>query len=565
MKIVVVGGVAGGASTAARIRRLDEKADIKVFERGGDVSYSNCSLPYYLGGVVGDAEDLIMMTPEGFKMRHNIDVLVRNEVLSIDRSKKTVTVKNLDTGETFDEPYDKLVLSPGATPIMPASIKGIERENVFSVRNVDDVVKIKSYIDAQNLEKVVVVGGGFVGIETAENLRLAGKDVTIVEGLNQILAPFDYDMVQCLHKELMDKGIKVLLERTVTEILDGSIKATKKDEEITIPADVVIMSIGVAPETKLAAEAGLEIGETRGIKVNNRFQTSDPDIYAVGDAIETFNAITGKPGRLALAGPAQKQARIAADNICGIDSTYKGFYGSSCIKVFDLNAASTGLNEKALEAAGIKYDFATVIPSDRVGLMPEANYMLFKLLFEVPTGKIMGAQAIGTGDTTKRVDSMAALMSMGGTIEDIKNYEHCYSPVFSTAKDVVHMAGLVAENLLEGRLKQVPVSEVRKLVEEGAYILDVREEDEFEESHLNNAINIPLSQLRERIGEIPKDKPVYIHCRSSQRGYYACRTLMAEGIDAINISGSFLGISLYEYFLDKTEGRTPILTEYNFE
>lgn len=566
MKLVVVGGVAGGASAAARVRRLDEKAEIKVFERGRDVSYSNCSLPYYLGGLVESSDDLVMMTPESFKAKHNIDVQVNHEVTAIDRGAKQVTVRNTVTGQIFTESYDKLVLSPGASPIMPKSIQGIDRDNVFSVRNVDDVIRIKALLDRSGVNDVVVVGGGFIGIEVAENLKKIGKNVAIVEGLGQIMAPFDYDMVQFLEKELYDNGIALHLNSTLTAIKDGRITAVKDDKAFTLPADAVIMAIGVAPETGLARDAGLEIGQTRGIKVNEYFQTNDPDIYAVGDAIESFNAQTGLPGRLALAGPAQKQARIAANHMYGIDTPYKGYYGSSCIRIFSLNAASTGLNEKTATAAGIKFDSVFVCPNDKVGIMPEANYMAFKLLFEVPTGKLLGAQAIGKGDATKRVDSIAALISMGGDLDDLANFEHCYAPLFSTAKDVIHMAGLVAGNVLSGKLKQVHVSEVRSLVESGAYILDVREADEYAQSHIKGAHNIPATELRQHLDEIPRDVPVYLHCRTSQRSYYAYCALTGNGFDnLVNISGSFLGLCLYEYFNDKTTGRAPIVTDYNFE
>ena len=566
MKLVVVGGVAGGASAAARVRRLDESAEIVMFERGEDVSYSNCSLPYYLGGLVENSEALVLMTPTKFKGEHNIDVRVNSEVTAIHRETKTVTVKNTKTGETYEESYDKLVLSPGASPIMPKSIKGIDRENVFSVRNVTDIVGVKSYIDKTGAKDIIVVGGGFIGIEVAENLKHVGKNVTVVEGLGQILAPFDLDLVQILQKELYDNGVGLCLSSTLTAIEDGQVGCTKDGKEFTLPADAVVMSIGVAPETKLAAEAGLEIGATRGIKVNEHMQTADPDIYAVGDAVEITNALTGKPGRLALAGPAQWEARAAADHMCGRNASYKGFIGSSCIRVFGLNAASTGLNEKTASAAGIEFDYVNVYPYDKVKIMPNAEPMAFKLVYSVPDGKILGAQAIGKGDATKRVDIIAALIKMGGTICDLIEVEHCYAPLFSTAKDVVHMAALTAENILEGRLKQVHVKDVRGIVESGAYIIDVREAWEYELSHIKGAHNIPLTELRDRLDEIPKDIPVYLHCRTSQRSYYAYCALKARGFDnVVNLSGSFLGVCLHEYFNDKTTGREPIVTDYNFK
>lgn len=566
MKLVVVGGVAGGASAAARVRRLDAKAEVVVFERGEHVSFSNCALPYHLGGVVESADDLIMMFPEDFKVAHDIDVHTRHEVVAINRMAKTVTVKNLNTGETFEEAYDKLVLSPGANPILPKNIEGIDSEHVFVIRNVTDIARLKAYLDMSGKQDVVVVGGGFIGVETAENLREAGKNVALIEGMNQIMAPFDYDMVQTLHKELDDHGITLHLESTVTAIKEKSVVAVKNGEEFSVPADVVVMSIGVAPETTLAVQAGLEIGETRGIKVNHNYQTNDPDIYAVGDAIETFNALTHKKGRLALAGPAQRQARAAADHIYGMPHNYKGFIGSSCIKVFGLNAASTGLNEKTCAKEGFSYDSVMIFPMDKVGLMPGANYMAFKLIFEVPTGRILGAQAIGTGEVDKRVDVIATMITMGGTLEDLKELELCYAPPFSTAKDVVNLAALVGLNVLYGRIKQVHVSDVRALAESGACIIDVRGEDEWDEGHLKCAKNIPMGQLRSRLDEIPKDVPVYLHCRSSQRSYYATCCLQGHGFTNIhNISGSFLGISLYEYFNDKQLGREPIVTAYNFD
>ena len=566
MKVVVVGGVAGGASAAARVRRLDESAEIVMFERGPDISYSNCALPYYLGGSVESAEKLILSTPEKFRGEFNIDVRTRSEVTAIHRETKTVSVKDLTTGEVYEEPYDKLVLSPGAAPIMPKSIKGIARENAFSVRNVQDIVRIKAYLDAQKAREIVVVGGGFIGIEVAENLKAAGCNVAVVEGLGQILAPFDLDLVQILQKELYDNGVGLYLNTTLTAIEDGQVVCSRDGKEFTLPADAVILSIGVAPETKLAAEAGLTIGQTRGIKVNGHMQTDDPDIYAVGDAVETVNALTGQPGRLALAGPAQWQARTAANHICGKDDSYKGFIGSSCIRVFDLNAASTGLNEKAAAAAGLEFDSVNVYPHDRVKIMPDASPLAFKLVYSVPDGRILGAQAIGKGDATKRVDIIAALIHMGGTVYDLLGVEHCYAPLFSTAKDVVHMAALTAANLLEGSFRQVHVKDVRSLVESGAFILDVRDAWEYELSHVKGAKNVPLGELRQRLDEIPRDIPVYVHCRTSQRSYYACRCLQGHGFgNVINISGSFLGICLYEYFNDKTTGREPIVTGYNFD
>lgn len=565
MKLVVVGGVAGGASAAARVRRLDAKANIVMFEKGEHVSFSNCCLPYHLSGTVADSESLVLMNPTKFQKQHDIDARVNSEVIAINREEKKVVVRNLVTDEEYEESYDKLVLAPGANPILPKSIAGIDRDNVYVIRNVTDIRKLKAAIDSDAVKHVAVVGGGFIGVETAENLQMAGKQVSLIEGTDQIMAPFDYDMVQILHKELDDHGIELYVSCSVTAVEDGFVKATKENKEIQIPADVVVMAVGVAPEIKLAVDAGLEIGESRGIKVNHNYQTSDPNIYAVGDAVEIYNALTHCAGRLALAGPAQRQARAAADHMYGIPHNNTGYIGSSCIRVFEQNAASTGLNEKMAKKAGYCYDSVLLFPNDKVGLMPESHYMAFKLIFEVPTGKILGAQAIGKGAVNKRVDVIAAMITMHATLEDLKELELCYSPVFGTAKDIVNFAALVGLNILYGVYQQVHVDQVRNLVEQDAYIVDVREEAEFAAGHIINAHNIPLSQLRERMNEIPKDVPVYVHCRSSQRSYYALCCLKGNGYDnIINISGSYLGISLYEYFNDQKGNRTPIVTKYNF-
>lgn len=561
-RVLVVGGVAGGASAAARIRRLDEQANITIFERGPHVSFSNCALPYYLSGTIARSEQLVLMSPEKFKKQYNIDVRTGQEVLSIDRAAKTVTVKRASDGTTYEEAYDVLVLSPGAAPIVPSSIAGMRQPHVFTVRNVVDIANLKQYVDGHSIQDIAVIGGGFIGLEVAENLRSAGKNVSLVEAANQIMAPFDYDMAQILHKELLDNGVKLVVGDGLKEIGTDKITLISGAE---LPAGAVVLAIGVTPETALAKACGLDIGVTGGIRVNHHYQTSDPNIYAVGDAIEVYNRQTRRPARLALAGPAQRQARAAGDHICGMNHNNRGVIGSCAVRVFGLNAAATGLNEKTAQAAGIPYDFAYIIPSDRPGLMPAARPMHFKLLYEVPTGRILGAQAIGEGAVDKRIDVIAAMITMGGDLEDLKELELCYSPMFGTAKDVVNHAALVALNLLYGKVRQVPVSAVRSLVEEGAVLIDVREPAEYAAGHLKTAVNLPLSQLRERMGEIPADRPVYLHCRSSQRSYNALMALQNSGFNNIwNISGSFLGICLYEYYNDITQGREAIVTAYNF-
>lgn len=561
-KIVIVGGVAGGATAAARLRRLDEFAEIIMFEKGPHVSFSNCSLPYYLSGTVDRKEKLVLTSPETFKKRYKIDARVNQEVIRINRAEKTVTVHNLLTGETYDESYDKLILAPGAKPIVP-NLEGITNPNVFTIRNVVDIDHLHQYLQTNHVKDVAVIGGGFIGVEVAENLRLADYNVSLIEFANQVLAPIDYDMAQILHKEMHDHGIKLILNDGLAKVGDGFVETQSGKK---IPAEAVVLAIGVRPETTLAEDAGLELGELGGIKVNANYQTSDPDIYAVGDAIEVYHKLTHTPTRLALAGPAQKQARAAADHIYGIPNRNPGVIGSLSLRLFDLTVAATGINEKTAQKAGISYDSVYVFPTDKVSIMPESHPLHFKLIYEVPTGKILGAQAIGKGNADKRIDVIAAMIHMNADLEDLKDLELSYSPLLSTARDVVNQAAMVALNQLYGRYKEVKVSEVRKLVEENAFIIDAREKGEFQRGHLKNAVNIPLSEFRERLDEIPKDRPVYIHCRSGQRSYNMVMALRNMGYENVyNISGSFLGICLYEYFNDVTTGREKIVTEYNFK
>ena len=562
-KVLVVGGVAGGAGTAARVRRLDEDAEVIMFERGPHVSFSNCALPYHLSGVVRDCDDLVLMCPSKFAEQYNIDARVNNEVTKINREEKTVEVKDLENGETYTEDYDKLVLSPGANPIRPSSIKGVNNDNVFTIRNVVDIDNLNQYVENNDVENVAVIGAGYIGIEIAENFIHNDKNVSLVEAQDQVLQPLDYDMAQILHKELYDNGVNLVLSDALSEIHDDHIvlESGKK-----IDAEAVVLAIGVDPETELAEDAGLKIGETGGIEVNHNYMTSDPDIYAVGDVIEVYSKIARKKTRLPLAGPAQRQARAAANHIYNIPNKNNGVIGSSVIRAFDYNAAATGLSEKQLENTGISHDFVYVIPTDKVGLMPDANPLHFKLLYEVPTGKILGAQAIGKGNVDKRIDVMATAILFEATVEELTESELAYAPLFSTPRNAVNQASLVATNLINNRYNQVPVTKVRELVEEDAFIVDVREKDEYEQGHLKNAVNIPLSELRERTDEIPKDEPVYLHCRSGQRSYNAVLALQGRGYENVfNISGSYLGISFYEYFLDQTTDREKILTEYNFQ
>lgn len=562
-KILIVGGVAGGASAAAKLRRNSELDEIIMFERGPHVSFSNCSLPYHLSGMVENADDLVLMDPELFLSQYNIDARVNNEVISINKEEKYIVVKDLITNKEYIESYDKLILSPGARPIVPR-IPGIELVNVFTVRNVVDIDKLNKAIKNKETKNISVIGGGFIGVEVAENLRNAGYNVSLVEGTEQILRPFDYDMVQILHKELYDKGIKLIVGDKVEKFEENRVILSSGK---ILSADIVVMAIGVAPETSLAKEAGLEIGLTGAISVDKNYKTSDEDIYAIGDSIEIYNALTHTKSKLALAGPALKQARTVADHINNKNTVNNGFIGSSAIKVFDYNGASTGLNEGLIKALDLKinYDIVRIIPSDKVGLMPDASTIHFKIIYEVPTGKVIGAQAIGKGDVTKRIDLIAAVIKFGGTLEDLKNLELSYAPPYSTAKDVVNYAGYVGSNLLNNEYKQVNVDKVRDLAENNAYIIDVREKYEYEEGHIKGAVNIPLSELRKRLDEIPTDKPVYVHCRSGQRSYNAIIALQNLGFKNLyNIAGSFLGLSFYEYYNDIINGREKIVTEYNF-
>lgn len=563
-KIVIIGGVAGGASAAARLRRNSEEDQIIMFEKGPHVSFSNCSLPYHLSGIIEDAEDLVLMEPNLFLTQYNIDTRVNSEVTEIDRKNKTVKVKKADSGEEYTETYDKLILSPGASPIVPR-FPGLDDINYFTVRNVVDIDRLNKFISQRDTKDVTVIGGGFIGVEVAENLREAGYEVALVEAAEQILRPFDYDMVQIFHKVLMDHKINLIVGDKVERFEDNKVVLASGK---TLSANAVVMAIGVAPETQLAKAAGLEIGETGAIKVNKNYQTSDADIYAVGDAIEVYNALTHSMTKLSLAGPALKQARAAAEHINNKNTSNKGYIGSSAIKVFEYNGASTGLNEALIKVLNLKvnYDIVRIILSDKVGIMPDAAPMHFKLLFEVPTGKILGAQAIGKGDVTKRIDVIATVIKFGGTLEDLKDLELSYAPPFSTGKDIVNHAGYVGSNLLNAEFKQVNVDKVRELVERGQLLIDVREPAEYNRGHIKGAKNIPLSQLRERMNEIPKDQPVYLHCRTGQRSYNASRALQNKGYQNIyNITGSFLGLSFYEYYDDMSTGREPIVTEYNFK
>lgn len=540
MKIVIIGGVAGGATAAARIRRLDEKAEIVVFERSGFISYANCGLPYYIGGVIEDESDLTLQTPESFWKRFRVKMNVEHEVIEISPENKTVTVKNLKNGEVFTESYDKLLLSPGAKPIKPG-FEGIESDRIFTLRTVEDTLKIKKYLNAYHPGSAVVVGGGFIGIEVAENLRELGVKVTLVEAADQLMAPFDNDMASFIHAELRKNGIELMLGRMVEGFADtdSGIDVRLKDFG-TIHTDMVFMAIGVAPETTLAKAAGLELGIKGSIVVNDRMETSVPDIYAVGDAVQIRNFVTDTDTLISLAGPANKQGRIAADNICGGDSRYTGGQGSSVIKIFDMTAAVTGINEKTARSLGIDTDKVILSPMSHAGYYPGGKVMTMKVLFEKGSYRILGAQIVGFDGVDKRIDVLATAIRAGMKAYELIDLDLAYAPPYSSAKDPVNMAGYIIENIKNGIVKQWYYEDDETLPRDGSVtLLDTRTPQEYSKGHVKGFVNIPVDELRERIGELDKTKPVYVICQSGLRSYIASRILTGNGFDAYNFAGGF--------------------------
>ena len=540
MKVVIIGGVAGGASAAARLRRLDERAEIIVFERSGFVSYANCGLPYYIGGTIAEKRELTLQTPESFWNRFRIRVKTKHEVLAIDPAAKTVTVKDLSTGKTFTESYDKLVLSPGAMPTRPP-LPGIDSEKTFSLRTVEDTLRIHDYVRREKPQSAVLVGGGYIGIEVAENLRELGLDVTIVQRPKQLMNTLDYDMATFVHTKLREKGIRLELGRSVSgfEERDGQI-LTLIDGQDPLPADLVLLAIGVTPDSGLARQAGLALGIKGSIVVNDRMETSAPDIYAVGDAVQVKHAVTGQDALIALAGPANKQGRIAADNICGLDSRYRGSQGSSIIKVFDLTVASTGLTEKAAASAGIDADCVVLSPGSHASYYPGARPMTMKVVFEKQTFRLLGAQIAGGEGVDKRIDVLAVALHAGMRADELKDLDLAYAPPYSSAKDPVNMAGFMVENLKRGLVKQWHWDEEPSLARDGSItLLDVRTAAEYERGHIDGFRNIPVDELRERLGELDRDKPLYVICQSGLRSYIACRILAQEDFDCRNFSGGY--------------------------
>lgn len=540
MKVVIVGGVAGGATAAARIRRLDEQAEIIVFERSGFISYANCGLPYYIGDIITDQEDLTLQTPQSFYSRFQVKMKVHHEVVAIHPEKKTVSVKNLETGEEFEESYDKLILSPGAKPTQP-EIPGTGIDKIFTLRTVEDTLRIKEYINKNQPKSAVLAGGGFISLELAENLRELGLEVTIVQRPKQLMNPFDSDMAAFIHNEMRRHGIKLALGHTVEgfEEKDGGITVLLKGEE-PIHADMAVLAIGVTPDTHLAKEAGLELGIKGSIVVNSRMETSVSDIYAVGDAVQVKHYVTGQDALISLAGPANKQGRIVADNICGGNSHYKGSQGSSIIKVFDMTAAATGINETNAKKAGLNVDKVILSPMSHAGYYPGGKVMTMKVIFEKETYRLLGAQIVGYEGVDKRIDVLATAIHAGMNAVELKELDLAYAPPYSSAKDPVNIAGYMIENISNNVLKQFHLEDVKDLPRDGSVtLLDARTAGEYRRGHVEGFVNIPVDELRERMDEIEKDKPVYTICQSGLRSYIASRILAGNGYETYNFSGGF--------------------------
>lgn len=554
MKTIIIGGVAGGASAAARLRRLDETSEIIVLERGEYVSFANCGLPYYIGGVITNQNNLTLQTPESFCSRFHIDVRVNSEAVKINPETQTVTVQNLKSGKSYEESYDNLILSPGAEPIKP-NIAGINIDFVFTLRNIPDTLKIKEYIKSAMPKSAVVVGGGYIGVEMAENLKEAGLEVSIIELADHLIAPLDFDMAADVHRYIKSKGVHLYLNNGVKEINSHTVLLQNGE----INADMVIMSVGVRPETTLAKECSIKTNHRGSIIVDQNMKTNIPHIYAVGDAVEVEDFITKSPAFIPLAGPANKQGRIAADNIAGLSSKYNGTQGSAVLKLFDMTVATTGINEKSAKAAGINYDKTFIYSGSHASYYPGGSNMSIKALWDKQTLKILGAQIVGFDGVDKRMDVLSTAIRFGAKITDLAELELCYAPPFGSAKDPVNMLGFVAENVISGKIKQFFWNDVENLPRNGSVtLLDVRTATEVQRGKIDGFINIPLDSLRERISEIPKDKPVYVHCHSGLRSYIACRILSGNGYECFNLAG---GWRLYESVINEKTVPEYICTE----
>ena len=540
MKVIIIGGVAGGASAAARIRRLDETAQIIVLERSNYVSYANCGLPYFIGGVIREQAELTLQTPQSFWERFHIDVRVRNEAVDIDVKSKTVAIRRLDTGEIYHEQYDKLLLSPGAKPVVP-HLPGVTSDRIFSLRTVEDTLRIRKFIEEYKPATAVLVGGGFIGLEMAENLTAMGISATVIQRSNQLFAPMDADMASFIHAQMRSHGVKLELEKTVTGFSSkGGKPVTMIKDSEPISSDMVLLGVGVEPDTALAEKAGLALGIRGAVAVNEYMETSVPDIYAVGDAVEVSHFVTGKKSLISLAGPANKQGRIAADNICGGNSMFKGTQGSSVIKIFEMTGAVTGINEKTAEAAGIVYDKVVLSPVSHAAYYPGGQTMYMKVLYEKETLRLLGAQIAGYEGVDKRIDVIAAAIRMGMTADKLAELELAYAPPYSSAKDPVNMAGFMIENLETEKVAQFHWNEVEKLKCDGSMtLIDVRTAEEFDSGHIKGFFNIPVDEMRENIEEFDIKKHVYVVCQSGLRSYIACCILSQHGFECYNLSGGY--------------------------
>jgi NADPH-dependent 2,4-dienoyl-CoA reductase/sulfur reductase-like enzyme/rhodanese-related sulfurtransferase len=546
MKLLIVGGVAGGASAAARARRLSEDAHVVLFERGPDVSFANCGLPYYLGGEIADRDKLLVVAPERLRTRLNLDVRVRTSVERIDRVAKKVRARDLATGRQYEESYDKLILAPGAAPIRPP-LPGIDSPGVFTLRNLQDVDRIKARLD-QGVRQAVVVGAGFIGLELVENFVRRGVATTVVELQDQVLPPFDKEMTTPIADELAGKGVSLLLGQSAEAFEpspDGLVVRLKSGQRL--PAQLAVLGVGVRPENRLAVGAGLEVGPRGGIKVNDHLQTSDPDIYAVGDAVEVKDFVTGEPAQVPLAGPANRQGRIAADHIFGRQARYRGTQGTAIVRVFDRTAALTGASEKALRRAKRAYRKVYVHPTHHAGYYPGAEAMTLKLLFDPGDGKVLGAQAVGGAGVDKRIDVLAVAIQAGMTVFDLEEMELAYSPQYGSAKDPINMAGFVAGGLLRGDHPQVDLEAVLAApAGERPLLVDVRTPQEFSGGHVPGAVNVPVDELRSRLAELPRDRQIAAYCQVGQRGYLATRILLQEGFSAVNVGGGYKTYQLHQ-------------------
>lgn len=539
MKLLIVGGVAGGASAAARARRLSEDTHIVLFERGPDVSFANCGLPYYVGGEISERDKLLVLTPERLKSRYKLDVRVRTSVEAIDRVAKKVRVRDLVTGREYEESYDKLILAPGAAPIRPP-LPGIDLPGIFTLRNLQDVDRIKGRVD-QGVRQAVVVGAGFIGLELVENFVRRGINTTVVELQDQVLPPFDKEMTTPIAQELASKGVSLLLGQSADAFEQGpDALVVRLKSGQRLPAQLVVLGVGVRPENKLAVDAGLEVGPRGGIRVNGHLQTNDPDIYAVGDAIEVKDFVTGEPTQVPLAGPANRQGRIAADHIFGRDARYRGTQGTAIVRVFEQTAAMTGASEKVLRRAKRPYRKVYVHPTHHANYYPGAESMTLKLLFDPQSGKLLGAQAVGGAGVDKRIDVLAVAIQAGMTVFDLEEMELAYSPQYGSAKDPINMAGFVAGGLLRGEHPQVDVETVLAAASgERSFVVDVRTPQEFAAGHIPDAVNMPLDDLRSRMAELSRDREIAVYCQVGQRGYLATRILRQAGFKAVNIGGGY--------------------------